>query len=131
MMPFNGMQTFKIHEVARLHLDVALGGDTSIVFMSKQSYDRLPPQAKAAIDKHSGLALSRRAGQATQNEWERARDNVKDTVSTLTPTRSGSGKPHWSRSARNGRKPRPTARKCLMRFAPRWLPFAAADEYGP
>jgi TRAP-type transport system periplasmic protein len=85
MMPFNGMQTFKLHEVARLHLDVALGGDTSIVFMNKQSYDRLPPQAKAAIDKHSGLALSQRAGQATQAEWERARDNVKDTVSTLAP----------------------------------------------
>ena len=30
LMPFNGMETFKIHEVAKLHLDVALGGDTSI-----------------------------------------------------------------------------------------------------
>ena len=85
MMPFNGMQTFRIHEVAQLHLDVALGGDTSIVFMNKQSYDRLPPQAKAAIDKHSGLALSRLAGQATQAEWERARNNVKDSVTTLSP----------------------------------------------
>ena len=84
MMPFNGMQTFRIHEVAKLHLDVALGGDTSIVFMNKQSYDRLEPQAKAAIDKHSGRSLSRLAGQATQAEWERARNNVKETVSTIT-----------------------------------------------
>jgi TRAP-type transport system periplasmic protein len=83
MMPFNGMQTFKIYEVAKRHLDVALGGDTSMVFMNKHSYDKLPPQAKAAIDKHSGLALSRLAGQATQAEWERARDNVKAGVSTL------------------------------------------------
>src|SRR5262245_27792540 len=27
MMPFNGMQTFKLDEVAKQHLDVALGGD--------------------------------------------------------------------------------------------------------
>jgi TRAP-type C4-dicarboxylate transport system substrate-binding protein len=84
MMPFNGMQTFRIYEVAKLHLDVALGGDPSIVFMNKQSYDRLPQQAKAAIDKNSGRALSRLAGQATQAEWERARNNVKDNVTTLT-----------------------------------------------
>ncbi|MPZ57412.1 MAG: hypothetical protein GEU91_13100 [Rhizobiales bacterium] len=84
MMPFNGMQTFKLDEVAKQHLDIALGGDTSIVFMNKKSYDKLPPQGKAAIDKHSGLALSRLAGQATQNEWERARNNVRPRVSTLS-----------------------------------------------
>jgi TRAP-type C4-dicarboxylate transport system substrate-binding protein len=83
LMPFNGMETFKIHEVARQHLDVALGGEPSIIFMNKGSYDKLPPPAKAAFDKNSGLALSQRAAVATQNEWERARNNVKETVSTL------------------------------------------------
>jgi TRAP-type C4-dicarboxylate transport system substrate-binding protein len=83
MMPFNGMQTFKLDEVAKQHLDVALGGDTSIVFMNKASYDKLPAAAKAALDKNSGLALSRLAGQATQAEWERARNNVKPRVTTL------------------------------------------------
>jgi len=111
MMPFNGMQTFKIHEVARLHLDVALGGDTSIVFMNKRSYDRLPLQAKAAIDKHSGPALSRRAGEATQNEWERARDNVKETVSTLAAEQERQWKAaleplskEWTQSTPDGAK---------------------------
>jgi TRAP-type C4-dicarboxylate transport system substrate-binding protein len=111
MMPFNGMQTFKLHEVARLHLDVALGGDTSIVFMNKQSYDRLPPRAKAAIDKHSGLALSRQAGAATQAEWERARNNVKDSVSTLSPDQERQWKAaleplskEWAQSTPDGGK---------------------------
>lgn len=111
MMPFNGMQTFKIHEVARFHLDVALGGDTSIVFMNKRSYDRLPPQAKAAIDKHSGLALSQLAGRATQTEWERARDNVKETVSTITGDQERQWKAvlepvskEWSQSTPDGAK---------------------------
>jgi TRAP-type C4-dicarboxylate transport system substrate-binding protein len=92
MMPFTGMQTFRIHEVAKMHLDVALGGDTSIVFMNKQSYDRLPPQARAAIDKNSGIVLSRLAGRATQAEWERGRSNVKDTVSTLSADEEGKWK---------------------------------------
>jgi TRAP-type C4-dicarboxylate transport system substrate-binding protein len=111
LMPFNGMETFKIHEVARMHLDVALGGDTSIVFMNKQAYDKLPPQAKAAIDKNSGLALSQRAGKATQNEWERARNNVKDTVSTLNAEQEKQWKgaleaatKEWAQSVPDGTK---------------------------
>jgi len=111
LMPFNGMETFKIHEVARMHLDVALGGDTSIVFMNKASYDKLPPQAKAAIDKHSGIELSQLAGQATQKEWERGRNNVKETVSTLTPEQERQWKAildpatqQWVQDTRDGAK---------------------------
>jgi len=111
LMPFNGMETFKIHEVAKMHLDVALGGDTSIVFMNKQSYEKLPAQAKAAIDKNSGLALSQLAGKATQNEWERARNNVKDTVSTLNTDQEKQWKAaldpatkEWAQSVTDGAK---------------------------
>jgi TRAP-type C4-dicarboxylate transport system substrate-binding protein len=83
LMPFTGMETFKIQEVAKAHLDVALGGEPAIIVMNKQSYEKLPAQAKAAIDKHSGLGLTQLAGKATQAEWERARNNVKDSVSLL------------------------------------------------
>jgi TRAP-type C4-dicarboxylate transport system substrate-binding protein len=83
IMPFTGMEVFKIHEVAKYHLDAALGGDAAILFMNKQRYDSLPPQAKQAIDKHSYLALSQRLGEKTTNEWTRTRATVKDTVSTL------------------------------------------------
>jgi TRAP-type C4-dicarboxylate transport system substrate-binding protein len=109
MMPFNGMQTFKLDEVAKQHLDVALGGDTSIVFMNKASYDKLPAQAKAAIDKHSGLALTRLAGQATQAEWERARNNVQARVTTLSPDQEAKWKAaleplakEWAQTAPDG-----------------------------
>jgi len=111
LMPFNGMETFRLHEVARMHLDAALGGEPSIVFMNKQSYDKLPPQAKAAIDKNSGLALSQLAGKATQNEWERARNNVKDTVSTLSADQEKQWKAvlepathEWAQSVPDGAK---------------------------
>jgi TRAP-type C4-dicarboxylate transport system substrate-binding protein len=111
LMPFNGMETFKLHEVARMHLDVALGGEPSIIFMNKGSYDKLPPQAKAAFDKNSGLALSQRAGLATQKEWERARNNVKDTVSVLNADQEKQWKAavdpatqEWAQSVPDGNK---------------------------
>ncbi len=116
LMPFNGMETFKIHEVAKMHLDVALGGDTSIVFMNKASYDKLPAQAKAAIDKNSGLLLSQRAGKATQAEWERARNNVKDTVSTLTPEQERQWKAQLDPATREWAQATPDGNKVLEAY---------------
>jgi TRAP-type C4-dicarboxylate transport system substrate-binding protein len=84
IMPFTGMETFKIHEVAKYHLDAALGGDAAILFMNKQRYDGLPAKAKEALDKNSYLSLSQRLGAKTTAEWSRARDGVKDTVSVLS-----------------------------------------------
>jgi TRAP-type C4-dicarboxylate transport system substrate-binding protein len=85
VMPFTGMATFKLHEVAKAHLDAALGGDAAAMIMNKAKYDALPAQAKAAIDKASGLDFTRKLGAATQAEWERGRSLVKDVVKTLDP----------------------------------------------
>jgi TRAP-type C4-dicarboxylate transport system substrate-binding protein len=116
MMPFNGMQTFRIYEVAKQHLDVALGGDTSMVFMNKQSYERLPPQAKAAIDKNSGVVLTRLAGKATQAEWERARNNVKDNVSTLSAEQERQWKAALEPLSREWAQATPDGAKVLEAF---------------
>ena len=70
LMPFTGMETFKIHEVAKMHLDVALGGDRQSVHEQAELRQDCRRKAKAAIDKNSGLALSQLAGKATQDEWE-------------------------------------------------------------
>ncbi|MGE3244999.1 MAG: TRAP transporter substrate-binding protein [Beijerinckiaceae bacterium] len=83
LMPFTGMQTFKIYEVAKNHLDVALGADTALLFMNKKKYDSLPAKAKAAIDKHSYLPLSKKLADETQKEWERGRNTVGKSVKTL------------------------------------------------
>ena len=85
LMPFTGMAVFKVHEVTRHHLDEALGSDSAMLFMNKQSYDKLPAKAKAAIDKNSYLPLARKLGEKTTAEWERTRNLVKDTVTTLAP----------------------------------------------
>jgi TRAP-type C4-dicarboxylate transport system substrate-binding protein len=85
LMPFTGMETFKIHEVARHHLDVALGSDPAVLIINRKRYDALPPKAKAAIDKHSDAPLSQKFGQKTQEQWLKSRNLVRDRVSTLTP----------------------------------------------
>jgi len=85
LMPFTGMAVFKVHEVTKHHLDEALGSDSAMLFMNKQSYDKLPAKAKAAIDKNSYLPLARQLGEKTTAEWERTRNLVKDTVTTLAP----------------------------------------------
>src|SRR5262245_60869125 len=83
LMPFTGMETFKVHEVTKHHLDAALGSDAAMLFMNWQRYESLPPQAKAALEKHSLLKLSRAFGEKTNEQWQKSRNLVKDGVSTL------------------------------------------------
>ena len=59
VMPFTGMETFKVHEVTRHHLDVALGSDPALLMINRKKYDSLPAKAKAAIDKNSYAAACR------------------------------------------------------------------------
>jgi TRAP-type C4-dicarboxylate transport system substrate-binding protein len=82
LMPLTGVATFKIDDVAKHHVDVALGADSAIVFMNRRKWDSLPAQAKAAIDKHSYLPFSQTLGRAADAEWARSRGTLKD-VSTL------------------------------------------------
>ena len=85
LMPFTGMATFKILEVAKNHLDAALGSDAALVFMSKKKYDSLPPQAKEAIDRYSYASFSEKLGRLTDEQWAEKRALVKDSTAVLTP----------------------------------------------
>jgi TRAP-type transport system periplasmic protein len=84
LMPFTGMETFKVHEVTKHHLDAALGSDAAMLFMNRQRYDSLPAKAKEAIEKHSFLRLSRTFGEKTNEQWAKSRAVVKDSVYTLS-----------------------------------------------
>ena len=56
---WNALQTFRVLDVAKHHIVLPLGGLSLMVIMNKQKYESLPPQAKAAIDKNSGLAFAK------------------------------------------------------------------------
>jgi TRAP-type C4-dicarboxylate transport system substrate-binding protein len=80
LMPYTGVATFKIHEVAKQHLDVALGSDSAMVFISRKKWDSLPAPAKAAIEKHSYLPFSHTLGRAADGEWARSRGMLASTT---------------------------------------------------
>jgi len=116
LMPFIGMETFKIQEVTKYHLDAALGGDPAAIIINRKRYDALPPEAKAAIDKHSYLLMSRKLGQVTQTAWQRGRDKVKDSVTTLTPEQEAEWKKRLEHIAVEWSKGVPDGEKALATF---------------
>jgi TRAP-type C4-dicarboxylate transport system substrate-binding protein len=92
LMPFTGMATFKVNEVTKYHLDAALGSDPATLMINRKRYDALPAAAKAAIDKHSGLVLSRKFGHTTNDQWIKSRELVKDSTVTLSPAEEAAWK---------------------------------------
>ena len=69
--------TFKIEEVSKYHLDVFYTINPAFVFMNKEAYDKLSGKAKAAIDKYSGEAYSRRLGQVTDRMDANGREQTR------------------------------------------------------
>jgi TRAP-type C4-dicarboxylate transport system substrate-binding protein len=59
---WNGMVAFRIGDAAKHHYEIPLGTAAAGVFMNLEAWNALPAQAKAAIEKHSGAALSRLHG---------------------------------------------------------------------
>ena len=59
---WNGMVAFRIGDAAKFHLEVPIGTAAAGVFMNLDAWNALPASAKAVIEKHSGLALSRLHG---------------------------------------------------------------------
>ncbi len=73
---WNFVATFKVDEVVRHHVAVPMGTVAVMVPMMKAKYDALPPQAKAALDKHSGEALAKRFGAVVDKTNEATRERV-------------------------------------------------------
>jgi len=64
---------FRVDEIAKYFLEAPLNGGGGMLIMKKESYEALPPAAKAAFEKHSGEALSRALGRSNDGEVVRVR----------------------------------------------------------
>ena len=113
MTAWTAVDSFKLYEVVKNHFQASLTSAPAYIIMNKRSYDQLPPQAKAAIDKFSGEALSRRMGDVVQGLDDFARERVKgipgQTFETMTPeeqarwkTQLGSISADWVKATPNG-----------------------------
>jgi TRAP-type C4-dicarboxylate transport system substrate-binding protein len=54
--------SYKLFESANYHLQVPIGGEVTYLVMNKDSYAKLPPQGRAAVDKNIGDAHERYIG---------------------------------------------------------------------
>jgi TRAP-type C4-dicarboxylate transport system substrate-binding protein len=62
---------FRVDEIAHYFLEAPLNGGSGILIMKRASYEKLPPEAKAAFEKNSGEATSRALGQSNDREVRR------------------------------------------------------------
>ena len=81
--------TFHLDEVTNFHLEVPLGFNTGYVAINNDSYAKLPPAAKAAIDQTSGLVFVQRLATADDTMQAVGRDATKamagQTIAQLDP----------------------------------------------
>ena len=81
-------QPYRFYEVTKHHTNNALFQGTLLTLMNQKSYDKLPPEAKKAIDANSGIAYAKYIGEVwdttTAPAIEATRGNKND-VFELSP----------------------------------------------
>lgn len=91
--PWNDFVPAKLHEVTKFHLDHSFGMIAGMVAMNHKSYAALPAKAKAAVDKHSGMAmtlwLAREADRNMAKNREEVAKMAGHTVSKLPAAEYG------------------------------------------
>ena len=63
-LPWEGVHSFRINELANYHTEIGLYSLAFIVTMNKQVYNGMPADLKAVIDKNSGLLMAKEAGRS-------------------------------------------------------------------
>jgi TRAP-type C4-dicarboxylate transport system substrate-binding protein len=79
---------YKLHEVARFYLDAPFGQTTHYLLMNKDSYAKLPAEARAVFDSRTGAPLAARMGKTALEENDLGVQAVKtapgQTMTTMT-----------------------------------------------
>lgn len=88
---------FKVNEVTSHHLDIGLGSVAVGVVMRQDRYEQLPAQARTALDKASGAALSRKLGAAFDRQEVEVRDRVRKSARNTVVTPSAAELAEWKR----------------------------------
>ena len=74
---WSGAIAFKLFEIAKYHLETPFGLAPGYFVMNKEAYAKLPANARASIDRHSGLGLSAKIGRAGDDMDAANRDKIK------------------------------------------------------
>lgn len=112
---------FKLAEVTNYHIDARLGTSSAMMFMTQASYDALSPEAKKAIDAHSGEMESRAFGAWWDGERKAGRENTvargdKRTIIDLTPEQTAAWQKKLAPLVDNWVKDTPDGAKVLAAY---------------
>ena len=68
LTPWSAFSPYKLNEVTSYHVEIPLGGTTSMIFMMKKRYDALPAAARKALEDNGLEAQSRLFGAYLKNQ---------------------------------------------------------------
>jgi TRAP-type C4-dicarboxylate transport system substrate-binding protein len=89
VMGWTGVQTFKLFEVTKFHLEAPLGASPGYMLMNKESYARLPEKARDAIDRNAGMPFAIKMGVNSDTVESEMREQVRSlpghTIAELPP----------------------------------------------
>jgi TRAP-type C4-dicarboxylate transport system substrate-binding protein len=86
---FAANTTFKITPLLKAHYEAPFGIRTFFFSIRKNAYDALPAPARAAIDKHSGLATSKAFSETFEREGAQASADAKKDPARHVSTATG------------------------------------------
>jgi TRAP-type C4-dicarboxylate transport system substrate-binding protein len=103
VVPWEVVPAVKVQEVARFHTETdpnvpAMYTAVFLLAMNRASYDRMPAELQAVIDRNSGLALSGEAGRLWEDQKVPARKLALERGNTVYVVPSGE-LAHWQKAA--------------------------------
>ena len=115
-----GVTTFKLQEVTKYHLALPLGCTTGGFFMNKESYAKLAPELRAAIDAASGDAMAKYMGEEAKRQDLLARKQIEATPGAVMLTLDAKELGRWHARlqpiAEEWARTRPDGEKVLAAF---------------
>ena len=114
------LKLFRIGDAAKHHLIIPMGAISMIIAMNKQTYERLPPKAKAAVDKHSGESFSRLFAEVAGGDEVKIFEQLKKDPERSVVIPAGEDLKRWKNSVQpaidDWKKKTPNAEKLLQAF---------------
>jgi TRAP-type C4-dicarboxylate transport system substrate-binding protein len=92
-----GVHEYKLDEVTTYHLAAGLGSGGGMLMMNKDVYAKLPPIAKAAIDKNSGYAASELLGVSLDNIYASSEAEVRKRHGHVIAPLAGADKEQYEK----------------------------------
>lgn len=95
-LPWEGMKTFHLNELANYHTVMPLYTLTFVATMNKQTYDRLPDNLKKVIDDNSGMKWAEKAGAVFDRVDKQGREQAQGPDHHIIEIANPLEDPNWA-----------------------------------